>query len=100
MKTVFDQKDIEKNRALAALSYLWILSVIVLLVKNDSPYVQFHAKQGTALFGLSVIFSIIPPLWMVNVLVWIVAIVALVRAYQGQAWEIPVIKDLAKRIQL
>lgn len=100
MKTIFDQKDIDQNHTLAALSYLWILSVIILLIKNDSAYVQFHAKQGTVLFGLSVIFSLLPPLWMVNFLVWIVAVVALIRAYQGQTWEIPVVKDLAKKIQL
>ena len=100
MKMVFDQKDIESNHVLAALSYLWILSIIILLIKKDSPFVQFHAKQGTVIFAATVIISFLPPLWILNVLLWIVALIALIRAYQGQTWEIPGVKEVANKINL
>ncbi|MBO6259559.1 MAG: DUF4870 domain-containing protein [Lachnospiraceae bacterium] len=38
------------NKALAVLSYiLWIVGLVALLVKKDSPYVKFHSIQGIAL---------------------------------------------------
>lgn len=44
---------------LAALSYVWILSLVVYITRRDSPFVRFHAKQGMLLFFLSI------PAWFV-----------------------------------
>src|SRR5258707_12917568 len=41
------------------LSYLGILALIPLLVKKDDPEVQWHAKNGTVLFGAEIVFIII-----------------------------------------
>ena len=43
------------SKLLAAVSYLWICSVIIYLVKKDDEYVKFHAKQGVVIFAISVI---------------------------------------------
>src|ERR1051326_7229437 len=41
------------------LSYLWILFLIPLLTKKDDAEVQWHAKNGAALFGAEIVCWII-----------------------------------------
>src|SRR5205823_3807031 len=41
------------------LSYLGILCLIPLLMKKDDPEVQWHAKNGTVLFGAEVVVFIV-----------------------------------------
>lgn len=43
--------DIEK--LFAFLSYMLFFGVLIYRTKKDSEYVQFHAKQGMLLFGIS-----------------------------------------------
>ncbi|EKD47008.1 MAG: hypothetical protein ACD_66C00259G0004, partial [uncultured bacterium] len=45
-----DKKDIEDNKVLAALSYIFILCFVPLLLARDSKFAQYHAKQGLVLF--------------------------------------------------
>ena len=101
-KQTVEEKDIEENKVIAALSYLWIISLVVLLVKKDSKFAQFHAKQGLVLFIASVICSFIPLLgWLIlNPIVIIVAIVGLLQALMGKYWKIPLVCDLAEKINI
>lgn len=55
-------KDVEENKGMAVLSYVWLLFLIPLLGKKDSPYAQFHARQGMALFVI----------WLIAQLLWVV----------------------------
>lgn len=96
------------------LSYLGILALIPLLTKKDDPEVQWHAKNGLALFIAEIIiyalisFTVryVPflgcgaalvgcVLWIVFVAVWIICIV---KALQGQRFRIPVISDFADKM--
>lgn len=96
-----NDKDIEENKIIAAISYLWLLSIVILLVKRDSDFVQFHAKQGLILFIISVILWFIPFIgWILNILVFICIIMGFIKAISGEKWEIPVIANLAKKINL
>lgn len=89
------------SNLMAALSYLWLLSVVMLLVKKDDAFVQFHAKQGLVLFIASVILWVIPIIgWLLNIVVFIAVIVGAIKAYQGERYEMPLISDLAKKINL
>jgi len=45
----------EHERYTAALSYVWILCLYPLLFRKDSAFIQFHAKQGVALFVLEIL---------------------------------------------
>ena len=91
--------DVEKNKALAAIAYIWIISLILLLVKKDSPFVQFHAKQGFVLFIASIILGFIPIVgWLLNLVVFILAIVGLVSALQGKWMKIPGVSAVAEKI--
>ena len=95
----FTSEDIKINRIWAAISYVWIISLVVLLAKKDSAFAQAHARQGFVLFVVSLIASFLPVLgWLLNIVVWGVAIVALIRAARGEFWKIPGVATLAEKI--
>jgi uncharacterized membrane protein len=98
-KTGTDQ-DIEDNKVVAAFSYIWILFLIPMLMKKDSKFCQFHAKQGLILFLFSFVswFPIIG--WLVGLAIIVVSIVGIVKTLAGERWEIPFIYDLSKKINL
>ncbi len=88
-----------EKKVWAAVGYLWILSLVALAARKDNEFVRFHASQGVLLFVLSVIFWFIPVLgWMLNVIVGIAAVVGIVKALQGEKWELPVIGAWAKQV--
>ena len=96
------------DNLIAAVSYLWILSIIILLVKKDSDYVRFHARQGVVLFGISVVVGIIGiPLWflfwlvsLVNLVIFVAVVIGFIKALGGQRYKLPVVGDLAEKINL
>ncbi|MBM4402464.1 MAG: hypothetical protein FJ044_04430 [Candidatus Cloacimonetes bacterium] len=86
---------------MAALSYLWLLSVVILLVKKDSDYIKFHAKQGLVLFLASIVFWFIPVLgWMFQLVIAIGVVVGFIKALGGERFPLPLVADLAKKINL
>ncbi len=97
-------KDIEENKFIASLSYLGILVLVPLLVKKDSKFSQFHAKQGLVLLIIWVVgwvFFWIPVFGQILLLaLMILNIIAFAQALSGKYWEIPVISDWAKKINL
>lgn len=91
--------DVEKNKLMAAISYIFIVSLIVLLVKKDSPFAQFHAKQGFVLFIVSLICGFVPVLgWLLNIVIFVMAIVGIVSAAQGKWYKMPLVSSLAEKI--
>lgn len=100
-KMTFDQKDVEENKLIAALAYLGLLFLVPLLVKKESPFAQFHAKQGLVLCIAFFVFNFIPVFgWIVNVALFIVNIIALVKTLSGETWEIPLVKDVVKKLNI
>lgn len=100
-KKIYDA-DIEKNKLIAAFSYVWILFLIPLLLKRDSKFVQFHAKQGMILFAIEVVVSFIAwiPLigWALFAAVILVAIIGFIKAYSGEYWKGPFIYEWSQKI--
>ena len=95
----FQAEDVKINKVWAAIAYVWIISLVVLLAKKDSTFAQAHARQGFVLFIVSLAASFVPILgWLANLAIWGVAIVALIRAARGEFWEIPVVATLAEKI--
>jgi uncharacterized membrane protein len=94
-----------------------ITSIIFLLLEKENKDVQFHAWQGTA-FGVGyivvivalqilaailgaiasfigvVIGMLIPLVAIVAFILWIIC---LVKAYQGERWKIPYVGDFAAK---
>lgn len=97
-------KDTEENKLVAALSYLGVLVAVPLFLKRESPFCQFHAKQGLALLIVWIIGSFVFwfPLigWAAAIAVFVLNVIGLVKAFQGEKWEMPVIGDLAKKINI
>lgn len=96
--------DVEANKVIAALSYVWILFLVPLLAKRDSKFAQFHAKQGLVLFiieliaGLIVWFPFFGQLIMLGLIV--VAVMGIIKALNGEWWKIPYIYNWSLKINL
>ncbi len=110
--TEVDKKDVEENRIVAAIGYLFILCLLPLLGKKDSKFAQFHGKQGLVLTIASVvlwvadfILILIPILgWLIMAIAWlgliILAILGILNALAGKYWEMPFLGKYAKEIKL
>ncbi len=105
---VYTKEDIENNKFIAALSYLGLLVLIPLLAKRESPYCQFHAKQGLVLLIAWVLLSfisVIPFLgWVIGILgvifLFVLFIMGLVNSLGGQAKQLPVIGQFGEKFNL
>ena len=91
-----------KNTA-AALSYVlgWLTGIIFLLIEKD-PFVRFHAMQSIITFGILTLLSFVPVIgWILSPLVMIVGfilwLVLIFKAYQGEEFKLPVIGEFAKK---
>lgn len=97
-------KDAEENKLVAALSYLGVLVAVPLFLKRESPFCQFHSKQGLALLIVWIIGSSVfwfPFIgWVAGLAVLVLNILGLVKVFQGEKWEMPIIGDLAKKINI
>lgn len=91
-----------KNTA-AALAYVlgWLTGIVMLLIEKD-PFVRFHAMQSIITFGLLTIVSLVPVIgWALSPLVMIVGfilwLVLIFKAYQGEKFKLPVIGEFAEK---
>ena len=97
------------------LSYLGILALIPLLVKKDDRDVQWHAKNGLAIFVGYIIVAI--AWWIINYFmpasigcalsfvgcaIWIaylvIIIMAIMKALKGERLRVPGVSDFADRM--
>ena len=93
--------DVEENKIFAALSYVWIMSIVILILKRDSEFASFHAKQGLVLFIISIILGFIPFIgWILEFAVALLVVVGIIKALMGEKWEIPLLGQLAKKINI
>jgi uncharacterized membrane protein len=96
-----DSKDIEENKVFAAIAYLGILCLVPLLAKKDSPFAQFHAKQGLVLLVIQIVGWVIfwiPVIgWILLIVVYAVALVGLIQALMGKYWKIPGVANIAEK---
>jgi len=89
------------SKLFAALSYLWLLSVVMLVLKKDDEFVRFHAKQGTVIFAVSIILWFIPIIgWLLQIAVLIAVVIGFLKAYSGERFKMPVVGDLADKINI
>ena len=97
-------RDIEDNKVLAAIGYVWILCLVPLFLKRNSRFTQFHAKQGLILFVAEVLGWLIfwIPLvgWILFIYVIIMAVMGILSALQGRYWEMPILGKYARKINL
>ena len=106
------ENDVKENKTIAAIAYIGILCFVPLLTKKDSPFAQFHAKQGLVLFISEIVWWIlcfglgfIPILgliiiWLGNLCLVVLSLVGLVRALNGERWKMPVLGEWAEKIKI
>ena len=84
----------------------WVTGIIFLLLEKDNKFVRFHAIQSIVLFGaitvVLIILSFIPVIgWIFSTIIGIIAfilwIVLMLKAYQGQMYKLPVAGDIAAK---
>ena len=89
------------------LAYLFIPAIIFLLVEpfNRNKFVRFHAFQGLFLGLVSIVghtvLTFIPVLgWIIlpffSLAIFVIAVIAAIKAFQNQKWQIPIIGPLAE----
>ena len=100
MKKSAGGNDVEENKLWAVLGYLGILCLIPLLGKKDSPFAQYHAKQGLILL-LGWIVSWIPFLgWIVWLVVAILSIIGILNALGGKMTPLPLVGQYAEKLNI
>ncbi len=92
----FTPEDIRKNKDLAALSYLWLFSIVILLARRDSPFIQLHARQGVVLFVLSILLWPFEIAHYAEFVILAFMILGFIEAALGRAYRIPVISLIAE----
>jgi len=92
--------DIEKNKTVAVLSYVWILFLIPLLGKKNSKFCQFHAKQGLILFLLSFVAWFPVFGWLIGLAIIVISVMGILKCLEGAWWKIPYLYELSKKINL
>jgi len=114
--------SIDENKLFGILSYISFLCLIPLFVKKDNEFVYFHAKQGLVLFILEIavyilnrivsgflfisIFTLgILQVWglimtLVNLGLFVLAILGIVNVIQNQKKELPLIGKYAEKIKI
>ncbi len=89
--------DIHENKDLAAISYVWILAVVIYITKRQSPFVNFHAKQALILFALSLIVGMFGVLGNILLLVILgLSVLGFLNAAQGLKKDLPFIGPIAR----
>lgn len=90
------------------LSYLGILVLIPFLIKKDDDFVHFHAKQGLIMLIVWIaiaIISMVPYLGLLfgsvlYVILGIVSLIAIIKVFMGEKWEIPIISTYADKLNI
>jgi len=98
-----------KEKIMAVLAYVPFppLFLVPLLAGRNDSFIEFHGKQGL------VIFLVWFALWILSLFPFVVviayigffallvaAVVAIVRAWTGNRWEIPILGRWAKKLKL
>jgi uncharacterized membrane protein len=87
------------HNLMAALSYIWVLSLLMLLFKRNDPYISFHARQGLVLNAMCLVWWI--PLfgWIIFALSVTGMVLGFMNAWQGKEWKIPYIYQLSQWVK-
>ena len=102
----FDMSDMQKNKAVCIISYLWILFFLRYVADTNSSFCKFHANQAVDLLLANIalgivgkIFSFLPVIggiiqWLISVVCFAAMILLMISAANGKAIRIPFIGEL------
>jgi uncharacterized membrane protein len=87
----------------------WVTGIIFFIMEKDNKFVRFHAMQSIIVFGaifvvdiiLSILRVFVPFIWILTLLLGIITfilwIVLMMKAYQGQMYKLPIAGDIAEK---
>lgn len=92
----------QDEKAITYLSYLGILCLVPLLVKKESFFAQFHSKQGLILaigwvLGSFFYHFVFLGLFL-HIVIVIFSIQGLLAVSRGEMKKLPIVSDLAEKI--
>lgn len=90
------------------LSYVlvWVSGLVIYLLETENKFVRFHALQSIITFGALMVAAIIlgwiPAVgriigWAISALSFVLWIVLMVKAYQGEKYKLPIVGDIAEK---
>ena len=101
----------QPNTVMLVLAYLYILSLVPLLVERDDAEVQWHAKHGLVLLGVDIVVAIAffavglvsgglgcllaPVQMLIHLALLVVRIICIVKGLRGERFLLPGISNLA-----
>jgi uncharacterized membrane protein len=83
----------------------WVTGIIFLVIEKDNEFVRFHAWQSIVVFGAltvaSIVLGFIPIIgwivaWLLSVAGFILWIILMIKAYQGQRFKLPIAGNIAE----
>jgi uncharacterized membrane protein len=84
----------------------WVSGLVFFLIEKDSKFVKFHAMQSIITFVALIIImwvaGVIPFVgWaislLVGILIFVLWIVLMIKAYKGEKFKLPIAGDLAEK---
>lgn len=96
-----------KKNTSAALAYvLGPVTGILFLILEKDKFVRFHAMQSIVVLGglwvvswilpfTIVLALLVPIIWVITFILWLVLIY---KAWQGEEWEVPVLGKIARNL--
>jgi uncharacterized membrane protein len=84
----------------------WVTGLVFFILEKDNKFVRFHAMQSIITFGaltvVNFILMFIPIIgwiisWLIGVLAFILWIVLMIKAYQGQKYKLPWAGEIAEK---
>ena len=92
----------------ACLSYVFgfITGILFYVLEKENKFVKFHAMQSIVVFGFFFVLNIILPFipiigWILLPITWVASfvlwVILLIKAYQGERFKLPVAGDKAEK---
>jgi uncharacterized membrane protein len=84
--------------------FAWVTGIIFLILEPKDKFVRFHAMQSLIAFGIiniaALIFGWVPVVGgiisgLLAVLAFIIWVVCMVKAYNGEVYQLPVVGKIA-----
>jgi uncharacterized membrane protein len=102
-KKVFTLEEIrfnEENKVMAILACFPLIGLILLFVEKNDQFVRYMGAQFAILGVASMVLAIIPVIgWLLaGPVMWILIIVAMVKAAKGERFDIPMISEWALKL--
>lgn len=92
------KKPTQEEKIWAAVSYIWLASLIALASRKNNEYVKFHASQGAFIFVCS-LFIWVPVIgWLLGLVLAVLAILGIIKSLQGEKWPMPVVAAYAQKL--